>query len=56
MARGVFIINCLMPVSASTYLWVEKYHPDEAPDVAGLIVMTTCLTVIVLPLALTYWI
>jgi predicted permease len=55
-ARSVFIIDCLMPVSAASYLWVEMYRPKEAPDVAGLILVTTLLTIIVLPLALTYWI
>jgi predicted permease len=55
-ARSVFIIECLMPVSAATYLWVDMYRPKEAPAVAGLILVTTLLTIIVLPLALTYWI
>lgn len=55
-ARSVFIIQCLMPVSAASYLWVEMYRPQEAPAVAGLILVTTLLTIIVLPLALSYWI
>jgi predicted permease len=55
-ARSVFIIECLMPVSAATYLWIEIYRPQDAPDVAGLVLMTTLLTILVLPLALTYWI
>lgn len=55
-ARGVFILLCLMPVSVSTYLWIELYDPEEAPGVAGFVLVSTLLTVIVLPLVLTFWI
>jgi predicted permease len=55
-ARGVFILQCLMPVSVATYLWIERYDPEEAPGVAGFILMSTLLTVAVLPVALTFWI
>ena len=47
---------CLMPVSVSTYLWVEMYDLEDAPDVAGLILLSTVLTVFVLPLALAFWV
>jgi len=56
VARGVFILMCMMPVSVATYLWVDMYDPDRAPDVAGLILISTLLTVFVLPLVLTFWI
>ena len=54
--RGVFILQCLMPVSVATYLWIEMYAEESAPDVAGFILMSTLLTIFVLPLALTYWV
>ncbi|MEM8562127.1 MAG: transporter [Pseudomonadota bacterium] len=55
-ARTVFIVECLMPVSAATYLWVDKYRPEHAPAVASLVMVTTLMTIIVLPLALSFWI
>ncbi|MEM7284122.1 MAG: AEC family transporter [Pseudomonadota bacterium] len=55
-ARTVFIIECLMPISAATYLWVDKYRPEHAPAVASLVLITTLMTIIVLPLALSYWV
>ena len=54
--RGVFIAICLMPPSVTTYLWVDMYAPDCAPDVAGFIVISTLLPIVVLPLALTFWV
>jgi malate permease and related proteins len=55
-ARGTFILLCMMPVSVATYLWVEIYAPEHAPDVAGFILLSTALAVVVLPLVLVYWI
>jgi len=55
-ARDVFIVMCLMPVSVAVYLWVDIYDPDHAPQVAGFILISTILTVLVLPLALAFWI
>ncbi|MDX1433446.1 MAG: transporter [Gammaproteobacteria bacterium] len=55
-ARGVFILQCLMPVSVVTFLWVETYDPDDGPAVAGFILVSTLLAMAVLPLALTFWI
>lgn len=52
--RGIFILMCLMPVSVATYLFVELYTPERAPDTASLILVSTLLTVLVLPLVLTY--
>ena len=43
-----------MPVSVATYLWVEAYDPGDAPAVAGFILVSTLLALVVLPVALTY--
>jgi malate permease and related proteins len=55
-ARGVFIVMCLMPVSVAVYLWVDMYNPERAPEVAGFILVSTLLTIVVLPLALAFWV
>ncbi len=54
--RGVFILSCLMPVSVATYLFIDHHVPEHAPDVAGFILISTILTVFVLPFVLTYWV
>ena len=54
--RGVFILQCLMPVSVATYLGVQLHAEERATDVAGFILVSTLLTIVVLPLALAYWI
>lgn len=55
--RKAFIIECLMPVSVGSYLWVEIYRPKkDAEDVASLVFMSTLITIIVLPLALNFWV
>jgi hypothetical protein len=54
--RGVFILMCLMPASVATYLWVERYQNEYASDVASYIMISTLLTIAVVPLALTIWI
>jgi hypothetical protein len=43
-----------MPVSVATYLFIELYSPEHARDVASLILVSTLLTVFVLPVVLTY--
>lgn len=53
--RGVVILMAMMPVSVATYLWIERYDPDDAPGVAGYILVSTLLTVIILPLVLAFW-
>jgi len=53
--RGVVILMAMMPVSVATYLWVERYDPEDAPGVAGYILVSTLLTVFVLPLVLAFW-
>ena len=54
--RGVVILCCLMPSSLANYLFADQYQPDKAPDVAGFILISTLATLLVLPLALTYWV
>jgi predicted permease len=52
--RGVFILMCLMPPSVGTYLFVELYTPEHVQDVASLIMVSTLITVLVLPMVMTY--
>lgn len=54
--KGAFVLCCLMPSSVATYLFIDQYVPEYAPDVAGFILMSTLASILVLPLALTYWI
>ncbi|TMV10356.1 transporter [Ruegeria sediminis] len=54
--RGALILCCLMPVSVATYLFIDQNVPEYAPDVAGFILVSTLATIVVLPLALSYWI
>lgn len=53
--RTVFILQCLMPASVATYLWVELYRDKDAPDVASFILVSTLLAVVSLPIALFIW-
>lgn len=55
-ARGTFIILCLMPVSVAVYLGVELYDPDDATAIAGFIMISTLASILVLPLALAFWV
>lgn len=52
--RGVFVLMCLMPVSVASYLFVEMYTPEHAGDTASLILVSTLLTILVLPVVMTY--
>ncbi|MGI9367544.1 MAG: AEC family transporter [Ruegeria sp.] len=54
--RGAVILCCLMPSSVATYLFIDQHMPEYGPDVAGYILVSTLNTVLVLPLALSYWI
>jgi malate permease and related proteins len=56
LTRDVFILQCMMPVAIITYLWVERYDPEEAPGVASFVLVSTILAAIALPLVLTFWI
>lgn len=52
--RGVFILMAVMPVSVATYLFVELYERDRAAEVASLILVSTLLTVVAVPLIMAY--
>lgn len=39
----------------SVGLSVARYQPEEAPVVAGLILVSTALTLVTLPVVLTFW-
>jgi hypothetical protein len=54
--RGAFMLCCLMPSSVATYLFIDQHMPEYGPDVAGFILVSTLATILVLPIALTYWI
>ncbi len=54
--RGAVILCCLMPSSVATYLFIDQHAPEYGPDVAGFILVSTLSTILVLPLALSYWI
>ena len=53
--ESVIILMCFMPPSVATYLAVSRHQPDEAHGVAGFIFISTILTLVTLPLVLTYW-
>ncbi len=53
--RGAVILCCLMPSSVATYLFIDQHVPEYGPDVAGFILVSTLSTILVLPLALSYW-
>jgi predicted permease len=51
VARGVFIVDCAMPVAVFNYLLAQRY--DRAPEaVAGLVVVSTFLAFVTVPLLL----
>ncbi|KIC39903.1 transporter [Ruegeria sp. ANG-R] len=54
--RGAMILCCLMPSSVATYLFIDQHVPEYGPDVAGFILVSTLTTILVLPVALSYWI
>ncbi len=54
--RGALILCCLMPSSVATYLFIDQHVPEYGPDVAGFILVSTLTTILVLPVALSYWI
>ena len=47
------MLLCFMPPSVATYLWVEAYRPDDAPEVAGFILISTLLVLLTVPAVLT---
>jgi malate permease and related proteins len=53
IARGVFILQCSMPVAVFNYLLAEQYG-KKPKDVAELIIISTLLSILVLPVILQY--
>ncbi len=53
--ENIIVLMCFMPPSVATYLAVSRYQPDEADGVAGFIFVSTVMTLLTLPLVLTYW-
>ncbi|SFS20962.1 AEC family transporter [Yoonia litorea] len=53
IAAGVLIVQVATPVAVTSYLIAEKYGADAQP-VAGLVVASTLLSVIALPLILAF--
>lgn len=49
--RGVVILDCAMPVAVFNYMLAERYRRDPA-DVAGLVVLSTLVSLVSLPLIL----
>ena len=47
------ILMCFMPPAVSVYLWIDKYQPDYAGDVAGFILLAKLSTLLVVPVVLT---
>ncbi len=52
-ARGVFIVDCAMPVAVFNYMLAEQYGRDPA-EVAGLVVLSTLVSFASVPLVLAY--
>jgi predicted permease len=52
-ARGVLILDCSMPVAVLNYLLAERYQ--RSPEqVASLVVLSTLLSLVTLPLILAW--
>jgi len=51
-ARGVLVLQLLTPVAVTSYLLAERYNAD-AEAVSGLVVVSTLLTLAVVPAALS---
>jgi malate permease and related proteins len=52
-ARGVFVLQCSMPVAVFNYLLAEQYG-KKPKEVAELIIISTLLSILVLPVILQY--
>ena len=53
VARGVVILDCSMPVAVLNYLLAEKYERD-ASEVASLVLLSTLISLVTLPLILAW--
>ncbi len=54
VAFAVLVLQVSTPVAVTSYLIAQKYAPDEADAVAGLVVVSTLLSVVTLPLTLAF--
>lgn len=52
IAFAVLVLQACTPVAVTSYLISQKYAPSDAEDVAGLVVVSTMLSVILLPITL----
>ncbi len=52
-ARGVLILDCSMPVAVLNYLLAEKYQRSPS-EVASLVVLSTLISLVTLPLVLAW--
>jgi len=52
--RGVFILMSLIPVSVAIYLFVELYAPERAGDVVSHLLVSTQLTVALVPVVIAF--
>lgn len=55
--RGVFILQCVMPIGTMSYLLVATYCEEEdTSDVASLALVSTMLSALVIPAVMLFWI
>jgi predicted permease len=54
VAFAVLVLQVSTPVAVTSYLIAQKYAPDDADAVAGLVVVSTLLSVLTLPLTLAF--
>ncbi|MEM8700730.1 MAG: AEC family transporter [Pseudomonadota bacterium] len=53
--ESVIVLLCFMPPSVATYLAISQHQSEHANGVAAFIFVSTCLTLVTLPLVLTFW-
>ena len=53
MAQGVLVLQGVMPAAVFTYLFAVRYE-RSADDIAGIVLMSTLLAALLLPLLVSY--
>jgi hypothetical protein len=53
MAQGVLVLQGVMPAAVFSYLFAARYERD-ADDVAGIVLVSTLLAALLLPLFVSY--
>jgi malate permease and related proteins len=53
--HDVFVVMTVMPVSVAAFLFVDVYQPKESAGVAGFVLSSMLLAVVVLPVVLAFW-